>query len=152
MPERKFEFIVYQPLEVCEKRFKEMRDAGEKFGISNPISIEITQNEKYSQAVLYQDWGSRVGKLKAVATIKPIDATSCLVSGKAVAKNNAVWLVFVAIAVTPFLFVIMQEQIWRVAIFIALWLLVVSLQFNNGLNQFVDTLEASLTQPKKKKD
>jgi hypothetical protein len=148
MFERKFEFTVYHPLEVCEKRLLEVQQTG--YFMSNRISIRINAIEQSSFNV---SLSKALGRDEVViqAIISQLNSSTSRVSG--VASTRGIFIVSSAIvgiiyfAATIYFSDALGLVGCGVAVITAALLTIPSISSRDHL---IDTLKNILTQPKKK--
>ena len=157
MFERKFEFIVHQPLEVCEQRVLEMEKSGCYLLSFYKISTNVlsTSDASYSEIYLEQLLGRR-NKVHIEAIIEAIDPTTTKVSGVAVPHGYQA-VVWIYVCATCFLgILVMLNGDWYSTIPVVGFSFIITALFTiqgiNYRNRLIKSLEKALTQPKKKKN
>ena len=158
MFERKFEFIVHHPLEICEQRVLDM----EKSGCFSPkISTDVlsTRHDGYSEIYVGYKWIRRGNRMYIEAVIKQIDDGTSHISGIAILKGIETSIYFIVTVSCFFgitLLFLRGWGEWREAIFVTVFFslgaVYQAIQVIFYRNRLIKTLEQALTQPKKKKN
>jgi hypothetical protein len=151
MFERKFEFTVYHPLEVCEERVHNMKTPGCLTRLFQPLSAEIVPHEDYAKFFVFQSLGQRAGYARLEGVIEPISEIECAVSGVADVRNIWFMIIFFTLVGLAMLAEGIHEQAWWLIIFVTIWYSLMWLLHFHYRNRLIKTLEKALNQPKKKK-
>jgi hypothetical protein len=153
MFERKFEFIVHHPLEVCEERILDMNKSESFLTITPRISSEITSSQEDYLEVIIRRIRTLDGQTKIEARIERVDVATSNVVGIAVPIDN-LFMSYLVVGIILFLATTFWGGLLIGIVILAFMMFLIAVDTAWTIfwrEWLIRKLEKTLTQPKKKK-
>jgi hypothetical protein len=151
MFERKFEFTAHHPLEVCEERILDIEKLGCLTELFQPTTVVVIPYELGSITEFYirKKLGKSAGQVEVNGIIEVIGENQCAIYGSSQVGGIGILLIVFTLVSISLLIMGMYDQMLCIGL-VFVWTMLACLPFIQLRNRLINTLETTLTQPKKK--
>jgi hypothetical protein len=152
MFERKFEFTVPHPIEICEERILDMDKSGCFMQLFQPTKSNATSIKKdmLTEFHIVKTLGRLAGQAEVSGIVEATGKNQCTISGISQVRGMGILLVvFTLIGLSVFIEGLYDQNGWLIGLALV-WTPLVWLQFFYYRNNLINMLKKRLNQPKKK--